>query len=151
MKKYASYITLILLVTLIMWSSLWSPGGIVLLDFIITPHSYASLWQAIVFPFFDFLARVIGYDIVSKVFFFITLWSAGYLGILLGKRVSGSSKYQYLIESVGSIFFLINPYAYERMMVQPTIYMGTIALGYMMYYLLFSEHTRRYLWAGVLG
>jgi hypothetical protein len=33
---------------------------------------------------------------------------------------------------------LINPFAYERMMVQPTIYLGTIFLGYMLYFLIFS-------------
>lgn len=37
------------------------------------------------------------------------------------------------------------------MMVQTTIYMGTIALGYMIYHLLFSGSERRYIWAGVMG
>jgi hypothetical protein len=141
MKKYLSHIILIALILLIMGSALWSPGGILLLDFVITPHSYATLWQAVSFPLFDFLARVLGYEFVSKGFFVAILWSAGYLGILLGRRLGQESGYAQILESIGSVFCLINPYAYERMMVQPTIYMGTIALGYMIYFLLPHQST----------
>ena len=137
MKKYISHIIPILFIALIMGSSLWSSGGIILLDFTITPHAQSSLWQAIGFPILDFLSRILGYEAVSKGFFLLVLWSAGYLGILLGRRLGRLSRYTVILESIGAVFLLINPYAYERMMVQPTIYMGTIALGYMVYFLLF--------------
>lgn len=148
---YISHTILIGLIFLIMGTSLWSPGGIMLLDFIITPHSYASLWQAVSFPLFDFLARTIGYEIVSKGFFISILWSAGYLGILIGRNFGQGSVYTPILESIGVVFFLTNPYAYERMMVQPTIYMGAIALGYTIYFLLLSEMHRKYIWWGVFG
>ena len=37
------------------------------------------------------------------------------------------------------------------MMVQPTIYLGIVFLGYMIYHLLFSTEKWRSLWAGVMG
>lgn len=151
MRKSLPHIILILFIIVIMGSSLWSPGGIMLLDFVITPHNYASPWQAVGFPLFDFLSRVLGYEVVSKGIFIMILWSAGYLGILLGRRLGLRSGYAPILESIGAVFFLINPYAYERMMVQPTIYMGAIALGYMIYHLLLSENKYRYILAGVFG
>ena len=40
----------------------------------------------------------------------------------------------------------MNPYAYERMMTQPLIYAGVIALGYGLYYLILQT---RYIHAGI--
>ncbi len=45
------------------------------------------------------------------------------------------------------IFFLVNPFAYERMMVQPTIYLGIILLGWLIYFLFFSKNQYKYIFA----
>ena len=45
------------------------------------------------------------------------------------------------MEVIGIVFSVANPYAYERMMTQPLIYAGVIALGYGLYSMLYA---RRY-------
>jgi hypothetical protein len=138
-----------------MSSSLWSSGWIVVLDFILTPHAEYSLLQPVIFPFLDILSRFFGYEVTSKAFFLLVIWSAGYLGILFGRSISKNSslsiQYVWIIESAGLIFLVINPYAYERMMVQPTIYMGTIALGFLIYHLFLSEKKYKNISAGIMG
>lgn len=47
-----------------------------------------------------------------------------------------------MLEIFGGVFFLTNPFAYERMMVQPVIYLGTILIGYALYFLLFSRDSK---------
>ena len=44
-----------------------------------------------------------------------------------------------LLEMIAVVFFIANPFAYERMMVQPTIYAGIIGLGYGIYFLFFTQ------------
>lgn len=61
-----------------------------------------------------------------------------------------------MIEILAGVFFLINPFAYERMMVQPVIYLGIILLGYAIYFLYFFEKkdftlTRAILLGSVMG
>jgi hypothetical protein len=58
-----------------------------------------------------------------------------------------ASEHKSILEVLGGTFFLMNPFAYERMMVQPTIYLGTVLLGYVVYFLLLSESNRRYILA----
>lgn len=60
-------------------------------------------------------------------------------------------RYRSILEVLGGVFFLINPFAYERMMVQPTIYLGTLLLGYVVYFLVLSSHRWRYILSGIFG
>jgi hypothetical protein len=145
-----SYIVLSLIILLIMWSTLWSPGGILLLDFIFTDHMRATLYQPLGILFPNILSQMIWYEMASKVFFLIVLCISAYLGILIAKYISERydfpKKYSSFLEILSWVFFLINPFAYERMMVQPTIYLGVIALGYGIYFLYMRE---RYILAWV--
>jgi len=154
LKKYIAPLVLALVILCMMGSSLWSPGGILLLDYVLTPHSIESTWwSAIVFPIMDGLSRVLGYSIVSKVFFAGTLVAAAYLGVLLARRIGGVllGREHTGLEIIGGVFFLTNPFAYERMMVQPVIYLGIILLGYMIYFLCSRASWKKWLIVGILG
>jgi hypothetical protein len=91
----------------------------------------------------NILTHLIGYEIASKAIFIVMLLLSGYLGILIARSIARitvlDSTRVCLLETVGIVFFLINPFAYERMMVQPMIYLGIIFLGYMIYYLCFID------------
>lgn len=92
-----------------------------------------------------------GYEWGSKVAIFLILLSAGYLGILLSRHVISRLEIplgykSMMIEILGILFLINNPYAYERMMTQPLIYAGIVALGYGCYYLLIKH---RYIHAGI--
>lgn len=136
-----SYIILIGFIFCILGSSLWSPGGILLLDYVFTPYALINWYEPIIFPITNTLVSILGVQWVSKAFFAIILFMSIYLGILYGRRISDMyiPRYRRVLEVFGGIFFLMNPYAYERMMVQPTIYLSMILLGYGIYILFFSE------------
>ena len=181
MKKYASYIFLSLMILIITGSALWSPGNIALLDYVLTPHATISWFDPLIFPVLNCLSVLLGTTIVSKGFFVMILMLAAYLGVLFARYIAQryAPEYRTMLEIFGGVFFLVNPYAYERMMVQPTIYMGTITLGYMVYFLLLHHPTydpeqdisslpqkqailsiwqrilsaidKRYIWAGIFG
>lgn len=145
LEKYQTHILLSVLIVVIVGSALWSRGGIVLLDYMFTPH-----WQpSIVTPISQFLLDIFSnwtYSLTSKVFFIGILIASAYLGILFARWISEAfferlEKYMVrVMEVFGGIFFLLNPFAYERMMVQPTIYAGIIALGYGLYFLLSKKY-----------
>lgn len=56
------------------------------------------------------------------------------------------------IEACMGIFFLVQPFAYERLMTQPLVYLGMVFLGFLIaYFLRFSQykHSRDIVLAGV--
>jgi hypothetical protein len=93
---------------------------------------------------------VFDYDLGSKLVFLTILLSAGYLSILLARYFAKKHQIEqwwkiHLLELLAMIFFLTNPFSYERMMTQPLIYAWVIALGYGLYFHIFRE---RYIAAG---
>ncbi len=136
-----------------MGNSLFSSGGIVLLDYVLTPHNPISLYNPFSFAIFDGLWRVVGTDFSSKIIFIAILILAYYLGIFLTQGIADKFFLQKskTIEIFMGIFFLVNPFAYERMMVQPTIYLGIILLGWLIYFLFFSKNQYKYIFAWIFA
>jgi hypothetical protein len=56
-----------------MGSALYAPGGIILLDYVLTPHAPIRLWDPMIFPILNFFSSTLGYGVVSKGFFVMIL------------------------------------------------------------------------------
>lgn len=151
MHKYSPYIILVLLVLCIMGSAIWSPGGILLLDYLATPHWDVSLFQNGWFLFPQIPVMIFWFEFGTKGFFLLTLLAAALLGILWAKYLTRrfSLSYEWILMVIGGAFFLMNPFAYERMMVQPTIYLGIILLGYVLYFLMTGEGWKKWIFSGI--
>ena len=83
---------------------------------------------------------IFGYILYSKIFFFSTVFFSGYLGLLLSQYILKSLeieiKYPFLVDISGILFFLFNPFFYERMITQPGVYLAILWLGYGFYFLM---------------
>ncbi len=137
------YIILSLIILLIVGSALWSPGGILLLDYIATDTQVIPWFQNAWYLIPQIPASILGYEWGTKLSFIFILALSAFLWVLIARRIGislGMDPVQKrMIEILAGIFFLINPFAYERMMVQLVIYLGIILLGYAMYFLYFFE------------
>jgi phage-related holin len=145
------YFYLISIVILTMGISLWTPGGIMLLDYIISDTPYIAWYRPLGNMFSHILGWVLGYEWGSKVSIFLILLAAGYLGILYANTIAKKLDLdtwwkRVFVQILGILFLIMNPYAYERMMTQPLIYAGVIALGYGLYCLILET---RYIHAGI--
>lgn len=138
-----TYIILGLFILVLIGSALWSSGGILLLDYIATDTQVIPWFQNAWYLIPQIPASLFGYEWGTKISYIAILVLAAYLGVLFARRIAVAldmeSSEKQLIEILGGIFFLINPFAYERMMVQPVIYLGIILLGYAIYFLYFFE------------
>lgn len=146
-KKYISEIIVFGCILIVLWGYFWWKGTLLLLDYVLTAFPNMQLVHPITTLTLDTLAYIFGTECISRIFFIGILIAAWYLGILFSRYFSRYCNFAYpkIIEIFGGIFFVLNPFAYERMMVQPTIYAGIIALGYCIYFLL----QRSYLYSGV--
>ena len=88
MKKYISYIILIALILCMVGSALWSPGGIILLDYIATDHASIPWFQNGWFLIPQIPSSILGYEWGTKISFIAILGFSAYLGILLARRIS---------------------------------------------------------------
>ncbi|MBC7503586.1 hypothetical protein H7169_01320 [Candidatus Gracilibacteria bacterium] len=141
-RLHMTYIILFITILAIVGSALWSPGSIILLDYVLTPHAAINWSEPVIFPILNSLSGLLGTEIVSKGFFIMILIVGAYLGVLMARWVGdrfGYIRYRSILGVFGGIFMLINPYIYERMMVQPTIALGTFLLGYVIYFLFFAH------------
>lgn len=141
LSKYISSIILLAIIFCMMGLALFSDGGILLLDYIATPDATIPWLQNGWFLIPQIPVNILGYEWGTKLSFFLILCLSGYLGVLFARKIS--EKYtlpnRTLIEICGWGFFLMNPFLYERMMVQPVIYLGIVLLGYSVYFLIFSH------------
>lgn len=128
------HILILSLALLVTGSSLWHPGGIVLLDYAMTSHPTPSWSHPIMMLGVNTLPYLFGYQIASKALFVLILVLAGYLGVRMARmvidRFGVEEKWRVWMEGLGAVFFLVNPFAYERMMTQPGIYLGILLIGY---------------------
>ncbi len=53
LNKFAKELVLVIMIGIIMGNSLFSSGGIVLLDYVLTPHNPISLYNPFSFAIFD--------------------------------------------------------------------------------------------------
>lgn len=115
-----------------------------------TPFGKVDFLQNAWFLIPQIFVSLLGFDWGTKFVFFAILFLAGSLGILLARSLSdrlyqGKSVF---LEVIGALFFVMNPFAYERMIVQPVIYLSIILLGYIVYFLLFHKKWTRWIWIG---
>jgi len=127
------YFYLFSIVVLAMGISLWTPGGIMLLDYIISDTPYIAWYRPLGNMMTHILGGILGYEWGSKLVVFSILLAAGYLGMLyarlLAQHLDIRARYKIvMIEVLAIVFFVSNPFAYERMLTQPLIYAGVIAL-----------------------
>lgn len=83
-----TYILLCITVLCIIGSTLWSPGTIVLLDYVFTPHATVNWFEPLIFPILNILSSLFGTAIVSKGFFILILFLGAYLGLLIARYVA---------------------------------------------------------------
>ncbi len=138
MKKYLFPAILIFCLTcLIMWPSLFDGGILNLLDYWFIPHQPLDFSLSIGQIVMHITEFIVGPAIASKFFYFGILVLSGFLWLFFARRVlnliSFSSKW---MEVLGIVFFMMNPFAYERMMTQPTVYLGIILIGWWIYFLI---------------
>lgn len=133
------------LVFLIVGPALWTRGGIVLLDYVMTSHPAFSWSQPFMMSVTNLFPYLFGYEAGSKTVFVLILLVAGYLGVRMGdmlaNRLGTEERWKIWLQSLGATFFLINPFAYERLMTQPGICLGILLLGYGVLYLVREPET----------
>ena len=153
LKKYTVHILLTLVALFCMGSSLWSPGGILLLDYLSTPNTTINWLHSGWFLFPQVFVNLLGFPIGSKLFFLAILLAAAYLGMLFARLMARKYHFTHIrtLEFFGGLFFILNPFAYERMMVQPTIYLGIIFIGYLVYALFAHEGHKKWVLAGIFS
>lgn len=144
------YLLLILILLLILWPALFSKGGIMLLDYVLSDIPKIWFDQSLGNNIFQLMWGIFWYAFGSKIILVGIHFFSGLLGILFARYIAVYLKMTdtwkiRLLECVGMIFFLTNPFAYERMMTQPLIYAWIIAIGYGLYFQIFRE---RYIAAG---
>lgn len=139
-----SFAIVLIITFLAMWSSLWGKWWIFLLDFVLSDG-----WNFIRGEnFWNFIMKlfwwIFGYEIATKSIIFSIHVLSGYLGILLSKKIGEEfnleKKYQKVwLSFFWALFFVMNPFAYERMLTQPMVYAGIIMIWYGIYYIFFRE------------
>lgn len=78
------------------------------------------------------LTNIFGMVLISKLYFVLTLALAGWLGRAWVRFFDTSSP---IVEGLAMVFFMMQPWIYERMMTQPTIAMGMVLVGWGMYWI----------------
>lgn len=148
-----SYLILFITIICIIGSALWTSWSVILLDYIATPYGEVSIFMSGWFLFPQIFAIIFGTDIGTKLFFALILMASAYLWVLFAREISREFhfKNQQILEIFWWFFFLLNPFAYERMIVQPVIYLGIICLGYVMFFLFFKKNWKKYIYAWVFA
>lgn len=123
--------------------ALFDRGAFALLDyqaFFILPPSIELYWWALIPGIFWALFWV---EFGSKILFIWVLLIAYRFGIILTREIWHILRMRpyWWHEALMGIFFLIHPFAYERLLTQPIVYLGILLLGYMLIYLLRMQHT----------
>ncbi len=150
MKKIIYIFILLFLSVLIVWEDFFTPGKtFFLLDSVFYPiDSFVWFFDTTLFWHLNSLCTIVfGYILYSKIFFFSTVFFSGYLGLLLSQYILKSLeidiKYPFIADISGILFFLFNPFFYERMITQPGVYLAILWFGYGFYFLLKNiEETR---------
>jgi hypothetical protein len=137
------HLLLVFLICAILGPTMYSSGGISLLDYVLTDTYTFSATLPIVHTFLAGLVYMGGYIFASWAFYILVLVLGGYLGVYTARLVysmyCSSSKKERKgstwIECIGMVYMLTNPFMYERMLTQPTIAMGLVLLGWGTYML----------------
>ena len=84
--------------------------------------------------------RLLGYQLFSKLFFFITIFLSGWLGFVLAMQIAHlfkvESQYHTPLAIAGVFLLMLNPVLYERMITQPGVYLAFVLMGFGLIHLL---------------
>lgn len=118
--------------------SLLSDGAIVLLDYQMASHSPLSpaYYGGITVP--NLFRELFGIDLGSKLLFCAILVAAYALGVMITRTLALwlHIKNPWYIEACMGIFFLMQPFASERLITQPIVYLGIVFLGFLIAFLI---------------
>ena len=120
--------------------SLFDSGILTLLDYAVVPHQPLDWSIPIGQAWLILLSTLFGAVFASKLFFLCILIFSGFLGLLLARSLQKKfDTFSPWLDIVGIVWFMTNPFAYEWMLTQPTIYLGIILLWWGIYFLFFQE------------
>lgn len=157
MQKYFYTIFSVSLILFLLGISLLFPGGIFVLDFVITPFTSWQSWQAttVQWHIVDLLNYVLWYAWTSKLYYIFVLWfwcfAAGKLWKLMHNFLILASPL-WITQASFALFLLCNPWVYERLITQPWIALWMFCMLLWITYLLENIiHTQKnsLIWASL--
>ena len=130
---------LILIVSLVIMGVEWiyTGGEFFLLDYIsypVTGWNLDFLRVNLITLLAEWGMRLLGYQLFSKLFFFITIFLSGWLGFVLAMQIANlfkvGSQYHTPLAIAGVFLLMLNPVLYERMITQPGVYLAFVLMGF---------------------
>ena len=162
MKNSRKIWLLILIVSLVIMGVEWiyTGGEFFLLDYIsypVTGWNLDFLRVNLITLLAEWGMRLLGYQLFSKLFFFITVFLSGWLGFVLAMQIANlfkvGSQYYTPLAIAGVFLLMLNPVLYERMITQPGVYLAFVLMGFGLIQLLKTISDwklKYYLFAGLL-
>ena len=153
---------LILIVSLVIMGVEWiyTGGEFFLLDYIsypVTGWNLDFLRVNLITLLAEWGMRLLGYQLFSKLFFFITIFLSGWLGFVLAMQIANlfkvGSQYHTPLAIAGVFLLMLNPVLYERMITQPGVYLAFVLMGFGLIQLLKTISDwklKYYIFAGLL-
>lgn len=116
----------------------FSWGILNLLDYIFVPYQPLDLSLPFMQNAILLVNNIVWSSLASRWIFFSILILAGYCGYRIACDLVSYAFHtrSSITESLAIVFFMMNPFLYERMMTQPTIALGIILLAWGVYFLL---------------
>ena len=136
---------LILIVSLVIMGVEWiyTGGEFFLLDYIsypVTGWNLDFLRVNLITLLAEWGMRLLGYQLFSKLFFFVTIFLSGWLGFVLAMQIANlfkvGSQYHTPLAIAGVFLLMLNPVLYERMITQPGVYLAFVLMGFGLIHLL---------------
>ena len=153
---------LILIVSLVIMGVEWiyTGGEFFLLDYIsypVTGWNLDFLRVNLITLLAEWGMRLLGYQLFSKLFFFVTIFLSGWLGFVLAMQIANlfkvGSQYHTPLAIAGVFLLMLNPVLYERMITQPGVYLAFVVMGFGLIHLLKTISDwklKYYIFAGLL-
>lgn len=77
---------------------------------------------------------LLGYQLFSKIFFFVIIFLSGWLGFVLAMQIANlfkvGSQHHTPLAIAGVFLLMLNPVLYERMITQPGVYLAFVLMGF---------------------
>ena len=162
MKNSRKIWPLILIVSLVIMGVEWiyTGGEFFLLDYIsypVTGWNLDFLRVNLITLLAEWGMRLLGYQLFSKLFFFVTIFLSGWLGFMLAMQIANlfkvGSQYHTPLAIAGVFLLMLNPVLYERMITQPGVYLAFVLMGFGLIHLLKTISDwklKYYIFAGLL-
>jgi len=116
---------------------IYTGGEFFLLDYISYPVTSWNLdfWRVnLITLLAEGGMRLLGYQLFSKLFFFVTIFLSGWLGFVLAMQIANlfkvGSQHHAPLAIAGVFLLMLNPVLYERMITQPGVYLAFVVMGF---------------------